>query len=1047
MAVVWGEAEITVHADGSNLPNEVRAIASQAGGDGADAFNKTWLQRLKAGLSNSFAKIKGWFTGLWSRLFRKQGKNLGDGFTDGFKESMKTFKLEFDKVTTDIAKRTTDIDFSKWGDDLGNLRRVFPEITEGFRQMAIEGNKGLKVWEPMIDDIGELKQVFDDTGDSAKSTAGDFRILWRELESGSGSTDKAEKSSGRLRNSMRRLRSATGGFGDRLKSIAGGFGKFIGGMDGITSAAGRQGSAWKRLSANTRQWTLIIGAVIGAMGDLAVLGSAAGAGILVLVGALASAGTAAVFSFVAFSRFLGDLEKVPDAVKPARKAFDNFAKTFSKVMDAMTVEAFKDTEDAWNHFGDVVTALEPGFKAIGKVVNGLIKDLAKNLDTSRVEKLNKFLEIGAGVLDRLVRAVGRLADALLDAFTDPTFLRMQEGFLTWLDSLIDKFGEFVRGPGFDEWLGNAEKVFGALGPLLGTVGDLLNEMVNEETVKNLVDFIDNIDRFLQGGGKGILDFAQELDIFGIVAEALAEFGDALEPLAGPMADFASALNDVFKAGIEALAPIIEDVAEALAPLVQNVADFMAENPKLFADALLAIAAGFIAIKAVGIAANITKALAGFVGVAGKKNTGKLVKFGVAIGGIALALQGLAEQNKAGGGLEGGGGGVLETIAGGALVGSAFGPIGAAIGALGGAIASMIQDMFLSPDIEGAWKTGWDQLFDMSDTSGAGIGQVKQFFIDFDANVLTPFWTVTIPGFFASVGEKFALGWEQIAGAVQIGWATVAGPFETGWLQIVTFFTVQVPAFFAGLIASFALGWEQISTGVATAWATIKGKFELGWQQIVNFFTVQVPAFFGGLVGRFQLGFEQIASGAATGWAKIKAKFDEGWNQIVTFFTVTIPGFFNSIGPTIQGAIAGLATWFARGFESIMATIRRKIEEVRAAIANIPVIGGLVGGGGGRSGSGGSFASGGIVSGPRRVLVGEAGPEAIVPLRRSLSQVDESVRFLSAIVQGKTGFASGGTIGGGKTLNIQPGAIVIQGDRDPNRTAVGVVNRIAERIAG
>lgn len=57
-----------------------------------------------------------------------------------------------------------------------------------------------------------------------------------------------------------------------------------------------------------------------------------------------------------------------------------------------------------------------------------------------------------------------------------------------------------------------------------------------------------------------------------------------------------------------------------------------------------------------------------------------------------------------------------------------------------------------------------------------------------------------------------------------------------------------------------------------------------------------------------------------------------------------------------------------------------------------------------------FATGGIVSAPTffgNVLAGEAGPEAIVPLRRRLSQVDPSVRELSAIAQGK---------GGGDTIN-------------------------------
>lgn len=96
-----------------------------------------------------------------------------------------------------------------------------------------------------------------------------------------------------------------------------------------------------------------------------------------------------------------------------------------------------------------------------------------------------------------------------------------------------------------------------------------------------------------------------------------------------------------------------------------------------------------------------------------------------------------------------------------------------------------------------------------------------------------------------------------------------------------------------------------------------------------------------------------------------------------------------------------------------------------------------------------MASGGVLTGPTRILAGEAGPEAIVPLNRALSQVDPSVRWLSAIAQNKStpGMASGGTVGAGRVVNIAPGAIQVNGAFDPQRTALTVMDRMAERIAG
>jgi len=94
-----------------------------------------------------------------------------------------------------------------------------------------------------------------------------------------------------------------------------------------------------------------------------------------------------------------------------------------------------------------------------------------------------------------------------------------------------------------------------------------------------------------------------------------------------------------------------------------------------------------------------------------------------------------------------------------------------------------------------------------------------------------------------------------------------------------------------------------------------------------------------------------------------------------------------------------------------------------------------------------LASGGTLYGPQHILAGEAGPEAIVPLNRPLSQVDPSVRWLSAIAQGLTPMATGGVVGGGKQVNFGPGSIVVQEADDASATALGVVTRIVERVAG
>lgn len=86
------------------------------------------------------------------------------------------------------------------------------------------------------------------------------------------------------------------------------------------------------------------------------------------------------------------------------------------------------------------------------------------------------------------------------------------------------------------------------------------------------------------------------------------------------------------------------------------------------------------------------------------------------------------------------------------------------------------------------------------------------------------------------------------------------------------------------------------------------------------------------------------------------------------------------------------------------------------------------------------AVGGLFNGAQLRLIGESGPEAVVPLRRPLAEVDPAVRMLSAIAQGKVpGMASGGVAGAGRTVNAQIN--VYTPTTDPRGVAVEAINRL------
>lgn len=86
------------------------------------------------------------------------------------------------------------------------------------------------------------------------------------------------------------------------------------------------------------------------------------------------------------------------------------------------------------------------------------------------------------------------------------------------------------------------------------------------------------------------------------------------------------------------------------------------------------------------------------------------------------------------------------------------------------------------------------------------------------------------------------------------------------------------------------------------------------------------------------------------------------------------------------------------------------------------------------------ATGGLFNYAQRRIIGEAGPEAVVPLNRPLGQVDPAVRWLSAIAQGKTPrMARGGVTGAGRTYNIEQ--TIVSPQSDPRAVATEAINRL------
>lgn len=192
-------------------------------------------------------------------------------------------------------------------------------------------------------------------------------------------------------------------------------------------------------------------------------------------------------------------------------------------------------------------------------------------------------------------------------------------------------------------------------------------------------------------------------------------------------------------------------------------------------------------------------------------------------------------------------------------------------------------------------------------------------------------------------------------------------------------------------------------------------------------------------------FEFLRDGVASAMEGIGIDFAEFngwvvnmWTQVQTFFG-KIGTEISNFGRDVANVFEGVIDWIRDAigwFQSLFGAASSAAGATNSARS---------------SASGGAnrpMASGGILYGPTRILAGEAGREAIVPLERSLNRVDPSVRWLSAIAQGKTpAMASGGIVGGGRSITIGENAIVVNESGDPRRTANEVLQRLAENVVG
>lgn len=268
----------------------------------------------------------------------------------------------------------------------------------------------------------------------------------------------------------------------------------------------------------------------------------------------------------------------------------------------------------------------------------------------------------------------------------------------------------------------------------------------------------------------------------------------------------------------------------------------------------------------------------------------------------------------------------------------------------------------------------------------------------------------------------------------------------------------IPDRFRDLISRLPQPAQNAINRIVGFFQNLPGRVTGAIQSIPSRFTNAVnnlPGIAGNFIGRVVSNFATLPGRFANAVASIPSRFTgviNGLPGIAAGIVTRIVNFFQGLPGRIESAIGNLGSMAGQVFGqmvSAVAGIPGQIVgmfsglagQILSAIGTID-LGSLIRmperGGGVPYVPG--MASGGIVSGANLRLIGEAGPEAVVPLNRNLAQVDPAVRWLSAIAQGKApAMARGGVVGAGKTVNVEMN--VYSPQADPRAVAVEAMNHL------
>jgi hypothetical protein len=219
-------------------------------------------------------------------------------------------------------------------------------------------------------------------------------------------------------------------------------------------------------------------------------------------------------------------------------------------------------------------------------------------------------------------------------------------------------------------------------------------------------------------------------------------------------------------------------------------------------------------------------------------------------------------------------------------------------------------------------------------------------------------------------------WENIKTSIQSRWESLKTNSSNAWKNIRTGTQEQwnalktdAPIVWENIKSSLITRWDALSSRASETWGNIRSTISNRWQELKAESPVIWENIKAGIISRT----ETTRNAVVSAWDTTKNRLANIWGNIQT----TASQHWEGVKAVVKGAIngiTGIVNRFIRGFNRI---------EIRVPKVDIP-LGGTVGGWRIRVPQIPEIpmlAKGGMVTDPTLAMLGEAGPEAVIPLGR------------------------------------------------------------------